>query len=101
MAETGPSLRQRQGKDKLGARSYLAVRGDITAVALDDLLAIREPDAAGLVLRIAVQPRKRPKDLFNIFFFEPDSVVLHGNFAKPLVQVSALNGDDRIQLRPA
>src|SRR6185312_320382 len=70
--------RPAQGEDECGAGPLIAFAPDRAAVALDDLLADRQPQPAALVFAGAVQPLERLEDTPAVLLGDADAVVAHG-----------------------
>src|SRR3989339_233207 len=72
---------ERQQDAEGGALSRRSPGLDAAAVALDDLAADRQADAAPLVLAPAVQPLEHAEDPLRIFVLEADAVVREAELA--------------------
>src|SRR6185295_5268806 len=66
------------GKPERAPLAGLRLDPDAPAVALDDLLHDREPDARAGVIRLVVQPLEHHEDAIAVLRVQADAVVLHG-----------------------
>ena len=81
--------RQRHGES--GAFTRLAVRADLAAMLLDDLLTDREGYTAPLVLMFAVKTLEKLENAVRIFFVETDAIVLNMYICRKTVQLAGNN----------
>src|SRR5262245_65756914 len=91
------SLPVRQRDDKARALTRRAARGDAATVSLDDLLADRQADAGALEAIVAMQALKWHENPVEIFFVEPDAIVVDDDPAVTARQIArqALIAGDR------
>jgi len=54
-------------------------------VGFDDPLADSQPDACAGIFLSGVQPAKGRKDVFPVFFVDPDAVVRHAEMVAPVL----------------
>ena len=78
-----------QGELGLAAFPHLGFDPDMPAVKLDRLLDDGEPYAGARVLVALVQPLKDDEGAFEMFFWDPDAVVLDGELREAVAVTAA------------